>query len=128
MSLKNMIYFIIALLPLKGVAQHKVFSYNQIQTRNDFQEWGNIENICNQTVEFSADNIHLKIDKNYQLTILSKTNLPDKGIIYLCKDEKSNPITVMLIDDIKMYLYSKSKRFLINFEHTSSLGQLVDSD
>jgi hypothetical protein len=35
------------------------------------------------------------------LTILSKTNLPDKGIIYLCKDEKSNPITILLIDDIK---------------------------
>ena len=43
MSLKNLFYFIVAFLPLKGIAQHKVFSYNQIQTRNDFQEWGKIE-------------------------------------------------------------------------------------
>lgn len=128
MSLKNLFYFIVAVLPLKGIAQHKVFSYNQIQTRNDFQEWGKIENISNQTVEFSADNIKLKIDKNYQLTIVSKTNLPDKGIIYLCKDEKSNPITVMLIDDIKMYLYAKSKRFLINFQQSGSLFQLAEMD
>jgi hypothetical protein len=128
MSLKNLFYFIVAFLPLKGIAQHKVFSYNQIQTRNDFQEWGKIENISNQTVEFSADNIKLKIDKNYQLTIVSKTNLPDKGIIYLCKDEKSNPITVMLIDDIKMYLYAKSKRFLINFQQSGSLFQLAEMD
>lgn len=128
MSLKNLFYFIVAFLPLKGIAQHKVFSYNQIQTRNDFQEWGKIENISNQTVEFSADNIKLKIDKNYQLTIVSKTNLPDKGIIYLCKDEKLNPITVMLIDDIKMYLYAKSKRFLINFQQSGSLFQLAEMD
>ena len=128
MSLKNLFYFIVALLPLKGIAQHKVFSYNQIQTRNDFQEWGKVENISNQTVEFSTDNIKLKIDKNYQLTIVSKTNLPDKGIIYLCKDEKSNPITVMLIDDVKMYLYAKSKRFLINFQHPGSLFQLSEMD
>jgi hypothetical protein len=41
-----------------------------------------------------------------------------------------NPIliTVMLIDDIKMYLYAKSKRFLINFKQSSSIFQLADID
>jgi hypothetical protein len=109
-------------------AQHKVFSYNQIQSRNDIQEWGKCETITTQKAVFTANEIDLNIDKNYHLTIVSKTDLPDKGIIYLCKDEKSNPITVMLFDNIKRYLYAKTKRFLINFQHPTSLGQLADSD
>ena len=128
MFLKNLFYLLIVALPLKSIAQHKVFSFDQVQTRNDFQEWKNSEKVSDQIVEFTADKINLKIDKNYQLTIISKTDLPDNGIIYLCKDEKSNPITIMLIDDIKMYLYAKSKRFLINFKHSRSLLQLADVD
>lgn len=128
MSLKHLFYLVIAALPLKGIAQHKVFSFDQVQSRNDIQEWKNVEKVAEQIVEFTVDKINLKIDRNYQLTIISKTNLPDKGIIYLCKDEKSNPITVMLIDDIKMYLYAKSKRFLINFKHPRGLSQLADMD
>ena len=112
---RNLLYLFIVLVPLKIIGQCKILSYNQVQSRNELQEWGKIEKIPNQTAEFTADKIKLKIDKDYQLTILSKTNLPAKGIIYLCKDKKSNPITLMLIDDIKMYLYAKSKRFLINF-------------
>lgn len=46
----------------------------------------------------------------------------------MCKDEKSNPMTVMLFDNIKMYLYAKTKRFLINFQSTSNLSQLADLD
>lgn len=125
---RNLLYLFIVLVPLKIIGQRKILSYNQVQSRNELQEWGEIEKIPNQTVEFTADKINLKIDKDYQLTILSKTNLPDKGIIYLCKDEKSNPITVMLIDDIKMYLYAKSKRFLINFKQTSSIFHLAEID
>lgn len=115
---RNLLYLFIVLVPLKIIGQYKILSYNQVQSRNELQEWGKIEKIPNQTAEFTSDKIKLKIDKDYQLTILSKTNLQDKGIIYLCKDEKSNPITLMLIDDIKMYLYAKSKRFLINFNES----------
>jgi hypothetical protein len=128
MSGRNLLYLFIVLVPLKIIGQRKILSYNQVQSRNELQEWGKIEKISNQTAEFTADKIKLKIDKDYKLTILSKTNLPDKGIIYLFKDDKSNPITVMLIDDIKMYLYAKSKRFLINFKQSSSIFQLADID
>jgi hypothetical protein len=110
------------------MGQHKIFSFDQVQSRNELQEWGKVEKLSNQTVEFTNDKINLKIDKNYQLTIVSRTNLPDKGIIYLCKDEKSNPITVMLIDDVKMYLYAKTHRFLINFKSPVILFQLADTD
>lgn len=128
MSYKNLFFTLVMLVPFIGISQHKVFSFDQVQSRNDFQEWGKTERVSDQIVEFNGNKISLKIDKNYQLTVISKTNLPDKGIIYLCKDEKSNPITVMLIDDIKMYLYAKSKRFLINFKPSQSLLQLADTD
>lgn len=128
MKLKNQYFLLLLLIPFYSQAQYKVFSYNQIQSRNDIQEWGNTQTISPEKAEFTTNEINLKIDKNYHLTIVSKTDLPDKGTIYLCKDEKSNPITVMLFDNIKMYLYAKTKRFLINFQHNSNLGQLADSD
>lgn len=37
-------------------------------------------------------------------------------------------MTVILFDNIKMYLYAKTKRFLINFQSTSNLSQLADLD
>lgn len=128
MFIKNLFYFIMIALPCKGISQHKIFSFDQVQSRNEHREWGEVEKIAHQTVEFTADKINLIIDKSYQLTIISKTNLPDRGIIYLCKDEKSDPITVMLIDDVKMYLYAKTHRFLINFKSPASLFQLADMD
>jgi len=128
MTSKSLFFFIPVLFFFSANAQQKVFSYNEIQSRNDIQEWGKCETITTQKAVFSANEINLKIDKNYHLTIISKTDLPDKGTIYLCKDEKSNPITVMLFDNIKMYLYAKTKRFLINFQSTSNLSQLADLD
>jgi inorganic pyrophosphatase/exopolyphosphatase len=128
MTHRSQFFLFIVLISCCANAQYKVFSYNQIQSRNDIQEWGKSETITTQKAEFTADQINLKIDKNYHLTIVSKTDLPDRGTIYLCKDEKSNPITIMLFDNIKMYLYAQTKRFLINFQHTTNLNQLADSD
>ncbi len=128
MTRSSQFVFFIVLISFCANAQRRVYSYNQIQSRNDIQEWGKCETITTQKAEFTANEINLNIDRNYHLTIVSKTDLPDNGIIYLCKDEKSNPITVMLFDNIKMYLYAKTKRFLINFQHSTSLNQLADSD
>jgi len=75
-----------------------------------------------QSVSFTANEINLKVDKEYHLSIVSKTDLPDKGTIYLCKDEQTNPVTVMLIDDSKMYFYSKNKRYLIHFDDSKSVS------
>ena len=110
------------------MAQCKVFTYNQIQTRNEVQQWGHIQTIAPQNAEFSVYEIKLQADQPYRLTVISKTDLPDHGTIYLCKDEKSNPITVMLFDNIKMYLYAKTKRFLINFQHAATTSTLADSE
>ena len=117
MLIKKLIYCFILIASLSSSAQNRVFTYSQIQTRNGDQEWSAIKNVSEQSVSFTCDEINLKVDKNYHLNIISKTDLPNNGVIYLCKDEDTNPVTVMLIDDSKMYLYSKSKRYLKNYEN-----------
>ncbi len=128
MKLKQLLPLFCILFSLSGFAQCKVFTYNQIQSRNEVQQWGNIQTIAPQRAEFTDNEIKLQADQEYHLTVISKTDLPDKGTIYLCKDEKSNPITVMLFDNIKMYLYAKTKRFLINFQHAATSSTLADSE
>lgn len=128
MLIKKLIYCFILIASLSSSAQNKVFTYSQIQTRNDDQEWSVIKNVSEQSVSFTCDEINLKVDKNYHLNIISKTDLPDNGVIYLCKDEETNPVTVMLIDDTKMYLYSKSKRYLINFDDSKTVSFLSESE
>ncbi len=115
MTFKNLLFLLTVLLSFIAQGQDKVFPIHQFQARNEAQEWGKRQYVCNQFAAFYSDKINVEVDKNYQLTIISKTDLPDNGTIYLCQDEKSNPVTVMLIDKIKMYLYTNTKRFLINF-------------
>ncbi|MFN8275126.1 MAG: hypothetical protein U0X58_09640 [Flavobacteriaceae bacterium] len=128
MKLKQLLPLCLFLFSLGSFAQCKVFTYNQIQSRNEVQQWGSIQTIAPQRAEFTDSEIKLQADQPYHLTVISKTDLPDKGTIYLCKDEKSNPITVMLFDNIKMYLYAKTKRFLINFQHAAATSTLADSE
>jgi|JI6StandDraft_1071083.scaffolds.fasta_scaffold15225_4 hypothetical protein len=128
MLIKKLIYCFILIASLSSSAQNRVFTYSQIQTRNDDQEWSAIKNVSEQSVSFTCDEINLKVDKNYHLNIISKTDLPNNGVIYLCKDEETNPVTVMLIDDSKMYLYSKSKRYLINFDDSKTVSFLSESE
>ena len=116
MNLKTFLLFAFAFLTLVASAQNKVFAFSEIQSRDNVQKWGNIKCMSPQLVHFTPEKIDLKIDEKYHLTILSKTDLPDRGAIYLCNDEQLNPVTVMLIDNSKMFLYSKNKRFQINFD------------
>jgi hypothetical protein len=122
MIIRTLIISITLVASLSSIAQNRVFTYSQVQTRDEHQVWNIIENVCLQSVSFTANEINLKVDKEYHLSIVSKTDLPDKGIIYLCKDEQTNPVTIMLIDDSKMYFYSKNKRYLIHFDDSKSVS------
>lgn len=128
MNFRSLLLSALLLLSISTIAQNKVFTFCQFQTRNNVQEWGKLENISEQMVHFSPLAIDLNIDKKYHLTILSKTDLPNNGAIYLCNDEKSNPITVTLIDNSKMFLYSKTKRYQINFDPMKSMDIVADTD
>ena len=119
MKFKILLFFFTALFANGIFAQSKTFSFCEFQSRNDLQQWGQFENTETRTARFSEKEIFLNIDKDYHLNIISMTQLPNNGFIYLCKDDKSNPITVMLIDNLKMYLYNQSKRFMINFNVAS---------
>ena len=122
MIIRTLITCITLVASLSSIAQNRVFTYSQVQTRDEHQVWNIIENVCLQSVSFTANEINLKVDKEYHLSIVSKTDLPDKGIIYLCKDEQTNPVTIMLIDDAKIYFYSKNKRYLIHFDDSKSVS------
>lgn len=128
MKLQKILALSFILLSLTVSAQCKVFTFNQIQSRNESQQWSKIQTIAPRKAEFSDSEIELHVDQVYRLKVISRTQLPDKGMIYLCQDEKSNPITVMLFDNIKMYLYAKTKRFLINFQRPKSSSVLADID
>lgn len=116
MNIKPLFVLYAVLMTICSVAQKKEFSFTQFQIRNSAQQWEKPFRITPRTVRFSANDIDLKIDKQYHLHIVSTTYLPDNGVIYLCKDEKQKNVTVMLIADSKMFLYSDSKRFQIDFD------------
>ena len=128
MSLRKLLPLLLVTIFASTSAQNRVFSYSQVQSRNSVQEWGKAQSVGQQSVHFSCEAIDLKIDENYHLTIVSKTDLPDNGAIYLCNDERSNPVTIMLIDDNKMFVYSKTKRYQIKFEKMQSMHILADTD
>ena len=115
MSFKTFILPVLIVLSLSVSAQKRTYAFSEVQSRNESRQWECAQAVGNRTVCFSPTNIDVKVDRDYHLNIVSKTDLPNKGVIYLCKDDMANQVTVMLIDDIKMYLYSPTKRFLINF-------------
>ena len=125
---RNKALFLWLLIASFTNSQNKVFSIDHVESRDNNLEWTLTKNFGEKLVHFSKSEINLFIDKRYHLTIISKTDLPEKGIIYLCNYETKNLITVMLIDNVKMYLYSKTKRFLINFENKKLLKLTADID
>ena len=130
MILKKILPLLLVVFSGSLSAQDRVYTYRQFQSRNEVQQWGKAENVGIQKACFSEEQIDLMIDREYHLTVLSKTDLPDNGAIYLCNDEKKNPVTVMLIDDSKMFVYSKSKRYQINFDplQVQALQTLADTE
>ena len=46
MLIKKLIYCFILFASLSSTAQNRVYTYSQIQTRNDDQEWIVTENVC----------------------------------------------------------------------------------
>ncbi len=128
MILKKLLPILLMLFSLHLAAQKKTFAFSEIQSRNDRQEWNNSQNVGRRFASFSPTEINLNIDRDYRLQIVSKTDLPDNGVIYLCKDDLLNSVTVMLIDNIKMYVYSKTHRYLINFDTFKSQNYMAETD
>ena len=113
----HLFYSVLFLLTITSVfAQEKVYTFCHSQTRNKNQQWVNNQDTGEHTVSITQSEIELEVaHEKYNLKIVTMTHLPDKGVIYLCKDEKLQDVTIMLIADTRMFLYKDTKRFLINF-------------
>ncbi len=128
MKLRQQLFILAFLMSATGFSQIRTFAFSQIQVRNENRQWGNTQYVGSQLAQFSDSKIDVHADRDYHLKIISKTDLPDNGVIYLCQDEKSNAVTVMLIDNVRMYLYSQTKRFLINFDAFASHALMANRD
>lgn len=122
MNFKSLLTLFTAFYAMSTFAQSKTFTFNEIQSRNNKQQWDRCESVAERVAQFTPGKIDVQVDRKYNLDIISTTFLPDKGTIYLCLDEMKNKVTVMLIDNDKMYLYNDTKRFLINFNHSKVLN------
>jgi hypothetical protein len=97
-------------------SQPKAYSFQDIQCRDNKQQWQEFLKADEDCVAyFSEEEIALNIDRLYHLKITSTTHLPNGGVIYLCKDEKQQDMTITLIGDDRMFVYNKETRFQINF-------------
>lgn len=105
-----------ALLSLSMVAQTKMYSFCNVETRNSAREWEEARFIGYQTLTISKNSINLRLDRNYNLNIAQITYLPENGAIYLCTDDLKNNITLMVMSDYKVILYDEGKRFRFNLE------------
>jgi len=114
MGFKTLFFLFVAFISVDLSAQKKVYTFTEFQSRNSLQQWEKCQKVEKQAISFTSNVINLIIDKSYHLKIVSKTLLPDNGVIYLCKDESQNSITVMLLNDDKLFLYNNTKRFKID--------------
>lgn len=116
MNMKALLAMLIILTCPGAIAQPKAYSFADIQCRNHKQQWQEFLKADEDCVAyFSDEEIALNIDHLYHLKIRSTTHLPNGGIIYLCKDERQEDVTITLIGDERMFVYNAEKRFLINF-------------
>jgi len=100
-------------------AQPKAYSFSDVQCRDHKQQWQEFLKADEDCVAyFSDDEIALNIDKLYHLKITSTTHLPNKGVIYLCKDDNQQDVTITLIGDDRMFVYDNETRFMVNFIQT----------
>jgi hypothetical protein len=102
---------------LSACAQQKVFAFDHAEMRDTAGRWKPSASFKPRTVCFSFDKIDLKLDRHYQLRIVSTTHLPNNGVIYICKDQRQHEVTVTLIDREKMYVYDGDRRYLVPFAH-----------
>jgi hypothetical protein len=121
MSVKSLLALSITLFSFHAFAQSKVLCFNEIQCRNDKQQWEKSQKIDKRTVQIFDETIEIKLDKDYVLNIISSTLLPNAGVIYLCKDGNQDDVTVTLINNQKMFLYSRNHRYQITFNHPEGI-------
>ena len=127
MNLKMEFVLLLFCLTMASAAQDRSYVFSHVQTRNIGRQWEPVDNIGQRLAHFSSSGIEVKIDREYWLTIIKKTQLPQRGMVYLCRDQYQKPVTVTVFDNDKMLLYSDNHRFRIVFERLPKMAPLKDS-
>ena len=128
MNCKPLFFLLAALLSTSAFSQKKMYTYSEFQTRNSTQQWDNCKQIGEQIAVISAGEIQINVIKDYRLSIVSRTHLPENGVIFLCKDQLLNDVTVMLLNDDKMIVYDRADRFMINLNCIVPLDAVALAD
>lgn len=115
MTCKHFLSLCSALATIVVSAQTKEFSFTGYQTSNQQQQWNGLQCVDLRKARFHENRIELTVDRNYRLSVVNKTHLPNKGVVYLCRDQMQRDVTVTLIGSERMFLYADGKRYQISF-------------
>ena len=117
MTCKHFIALFALLATIVASGQTKEYDFNGFQTSGANMRWAAVKRIAPAKAKFSDSKIVLMLDRKFALDVKSKTNLPDDGVVYLCKDQQSRDVTVTLIANERMFLYSGADRYQVTFNH-----------
>jgi len=130
-----MTYRFLALLALLGgftvSGQSRILDFSGFQRSGSDMKWQNERQLSPRKAVFTDSRIVLTLDRNYILDVDSKKNLPDGGIVYLCKDQQKRDVTITLIGRERLFLYSGNQRYQVTFAPpliASSQGSYVEND
>ena len=111
----------LALLALLGAfmasGQNRELDFSGFQASDSEMHWQNVKRISPRKAKFSDSKIVLALDRNYQLSVQSKKNLPEGGVVYRCKDQQQRDVTITLIGNERMFLYSGKQRYQVTFNN-----------
>ncbi|RZJ65809.1 MAG: hypothetical protein EOO50_12405 [Flavobacterium sp.] len=96
-------------------AQSKELSFTGYKTGNSNLQWNKPQRVNLRKAYFSDEKIEFHIDRVYKLSVVKKTDLPNNGVVYICKDQMQQEVTVTLISNQRMFLYCEGKRFEVDF-------------
>jgi hypothetical protein len=108
-------------LPLCTAAQQKLFTFREFSCRNGSGDWQPAVKTGEKIFRIDGEQIDLAIDKPYRLHIFQTTYLPNSGAIHLCTDADGNRVTVMLVNDQKLFLYAENLRYQISISPLKAL-------
>ncbi|MBD3582629.1 hypothetical protein [Flavobacterium selenitireducens] len=117
MTYKHFLVLLALVGPFTISAQYKELDFSGFQVSDAQMHWQNVKRIVPRKARFSDSQIVLALDRNYQLSVHSKKNLPDGGIVYLCKDQQQRDVTITLIGNERMFLYSGKQRYQVTFSN-----------
>jgi hypothetical protein len=97
--------------------QTKEYDFSGFQTSDSNMKWLAMKNVGARKAKFSDTKIVFSLDRIFQLSVIDKKDLPNGGKVYRCRDERKKEVTITLIGNDRMFLYSGTDRYQVAFSH-----------